>query len=678
MQIGTRARVVVVVLVFAGGAAALFGPLAPARERAVAAARGERARQQLHKSRPHLRVFPSCASLVRYGRRYLALTHGVAETPVPPLAGSPLGVGVGPVASPPSTAGAPAATSGAGGGSYSTTNNQEPGVDEPDTVKTNGSTIFAVSQNRLFAVPVAGGAPRLAGSLDLGSSGYGSKLLLRGSHLIVISGGVGIGPLPVPLGGAALVFPSPYYYGGQTTLTEVDVSDPQAMKILRTVTIDGSFVDARENGATARVVISSAPRVLAYPALRGRVAGYVPRWRFHSLLSGRRSSRPVATCRHIARPATFSGLGMVTIFTFNVDSGLSTTQTDALMADAQIVYGSPRSLYLATEKWINPAIPATELPTQTTQIDRFDVSAPDSTKFVASGDVPGYLLNQFSLSEWGGYLRVASTSRPDWWGGAVPTVPSQSYVTVLATSGDRLTQVGQVSGLGAGQKIYSVRFIGDTGYVVTFRQVDPLYTIDLKDPTAPRVAGRLELEGYSSYLHPLEKGLLLGVGQDVGANNEPAGSQLELFDVSDPSTPKLVHKTTLGQGSSSGVQYDHHAFLFWPATNLVVIPLQIYPIGPPVPLGQTPVPLGQTQGFIGAIGFHVDRSGLREAGRISHPATNGYAPPITRSIVIGDRLYTLSDQGILASRLDTLAAESFVAFPSAPAPSGPVGIGIAP
>jgi uncharacterized secreted protein with C-terminal beta-propeller domain len=365
---------------------------------------------------------------------------------------------------------------------------------------------------------------------------------------------------------------------------------------------------------------------------------------------------------------------MVTIFTINIDSGLSTASTDALMADAQIVYGSTTSLYLATEKWINPAMSPYQLPgQQTTQIDRFDATSPDSTPFLGSGDVPGYLLNQFSMSESGGYLRVASTSAPTWWGGTVPRVPSQSYITVLATHGNQLTPVGQLSGLGMGQKIYSVRFVDNIGYVVTFRQVDPLYTLDLSNPTAPRVAGQLELQGYSAYLHPLGKGLLLGVGQDVGATNEPSGSQLELFDVSNPAAPRLVDKTSLGQGSSTQVNYDHHAFLYWPQTGLAVLPVQIYPTYgfPPVAPAPAPAPApatGTPQAFTGAIGFHIDSSGIQQVGQVSHPSTNGYIPLITRSIVIGNRLYTLSDAGILASGLDTLSSQTFVPFPTAPAP----------
>ena len=630
--------------------------------------------------------FASCASLVRYGRRYLARTHGVPETPVEPLAGS---VGAPTVTSgtAPSPAAPQATSSPSGSGSYSTTNNQEPGVEEPDIVKTDGSTIFAVSGNHLYAVSVTGGTPKLVGSLDLGSAGYGAQLLLDADRLLVISSANPVAP--VPLGapgrpsGPALIYPSPYYYRAQTTIDRVDVTDPSAMKIIGTESIDGSFVDARQNGDTARLVISSAPRAIATSTLRASTAGYVPTWSYHGLITGRRMHGFVARCGDIARPQLFSGVGMVTIFTVDIARGLAFATTDALMADAQVVYGSQTSIYLATEQWVNPATPADELPSSsTTQIDRFDASTPDSTTFVATGDVPGYLLNQFSLSESGGYLRVASTSRPDFWDNTVPQVPSQSYVTVLATTGDQLVPVGQLSGLGSGQKIYSVRFVGDIGYVVTFRQVDPLYTIDLSDPTAPKVAGQLELEGYSSYLHPLPDGLLLGIGQDVGSNNEPSGSQLELFDVSDPTAPKLLQRTSLGQGSSSQVQYDHHAFLYWVPTHLAVLPLQIYPVyaGPPTPApgaSGTTTSSQSTQGsgnqFTGAVGFRVDRSGINEVGRVTHPASNGYPPAITRSVVIGDRLYTLSDEGILASRLDTLDPLTFVGFPAPPQGAGGSG-----
>ncbi len=666
--------------------------------------------------RPH--AFASCARLVGYERTHFAVNHGVPETSPRPLSepsiAAPSRSGS---ASPQAAAPVENAGTTAGGTTFSTTNNQEPGVEEPDIVKTDGSTIFTVEQGTLYAVLAAGPAPRLAGSLPLGSIGYGAQLLLRDSRLLVISGsqappigvGVAVPALPAAAGGrssalsgvapAALapstspvasipsIAPSPYYYPATTTITEVDVHDPGAMKVARTMTVEGTFVDARQNGATARLVFSSAPRAIATPALRAHASGWVPARRFNSFITGHRYTRLLAACSAVRRPAQFSGVGMLSILTIDLDRGLYATDSTALMADAQVVYGSASSLYVATQRWINPLTPATNVPSSPeTVIDQFDATNPEHTTLVASGEVPGYLLNQFSLSEYHGYLRVASTSRPIWWNATQPP-PSQSYVTVLANHGGALTAVGQVSGLGAGEQIYSVRFIGDAGYVVTFRRVDPLYTIDLSSPTSPRVAGQLELEGYSAYLHPVAEGLLLGIGQEVGPENEPSGAQLELFDVSNPAAPRLQARATLGSGSSSLVQYDHHAFLFWPPTALAVLPVSIYsttPVSVPPTPTPTPPPLpavgssgGQastvepTGGFVGAIGLRVDRSGITEVGRIAHDPVNGASPQIARSLVIGQQLFTVSSEGVMASSLATLARQAFVTFPSpSPSPAG--------
>ena len=702
-------------IIAAGGAAAAVAvsqaPGAPTSQHGPTAAK--RHLPAARHVRP--RAFGSCAGLIRYARTHFAVTHGVPDPTLRPVVEPPVG---GPtVQSSPTGAQAPATAApnsptATGTPSYSTTNVQEVGVDEPDLVKTDGSTIFTVSQGKLFAVGTGAAGPALEGTLDLGPTGYNAQLLLRGSRLIVILGGSPVVPLalggpavpaqagapraavaprppvdpPVPPGGSNIAFP--YYYPSKTTVEEVDVGNPAAMHVTRTMSVDGTFVDARQNGSTARLVIASAPPAIENPKLLAQASGWVPRRQFHSMLTGRRYTRPAASCAAIARPAQFSGLGMLTILTLNLDRGLWTAGSDALMADAQVVYGSTKSLYVATQKWIPPQTAPDRVPTDTTVIDRFDATDPNQTTLVASGEVPGYLLNQFSLSEYNGYLRVASTSRPIWWASTAPQPQSQSYVTVLATQGGVLAPVGQVAGLGVGQQIYSVRFVDNAGYVVTFRRIDPLYTLDLSTPTAPKVAGQLELEGYSSYLHPLGNGLLLGVGQSVGAN-EPSGAQLELFDVSIPATPKLLARAALGSGSSTGVASDHHAFLFWPPTKLAVLPLQIYspppcsypPTAPPQPgaPGSSPgsppssgtaAPNAQPcpssspgQSFTGAIGYSIDRSGIAEVGRVTHDATNGYSPPIVRSVVIGDRLFTISAAGVMSSRLDTLARQAFAAFP---------------
>ena len=334
---------------------------------------------------------------------------------------------------------------------------------------------------------------------------------------------------------------------GQTILTEVDVSDPAALKVARTLTLDGQYVNARQNGATARVVLSSTPRAYTVAGVRGRASGWLPRSRFASRISGRHRTRTMVACRAVRRPPTFSGLGTVSILTIDLDKGLWEVDADAVMTDAQTVYGSTGHLYVATQRWIDPQTAPGDLPTTTTLIHRFDVSDPDRTTYEASGEVPGYLLNQYSLSEQGGDLRVASTADPVWWQGAQQG-SSQSHVTVLRRQGATLAPIGRVSGLGQGQRIYSVRFIGDVGYVVTFRQVDPLYTIGLADPTAPKVLGQLELLGYSAYLHPIADGLLLGVGQDATPEGRTKGVQVSLFGVGDPAHPEAAGPARAGRG----------------------------------------------------------------------------------------------------------------------------------
>jgi uncharacterized secreted protein with C-terminal beta-propeller domain len=283
--------------------------------------------------------------------------------------------------------------------------------------------------------------------------------------------------------------------------------------------------------------------------------------------------------------------------------------------------------------------------TVTTEIHGFDISSPSATSYVGSGEVEGYILNQFALSEHEGKLRVATTDTPQWWG-TQPQGQSQSFVTVLDAGS--LGEVGRVGGLGAGQQIYAVRFIGDVGYVVTFRRVGPLYTIDHSTPSKPRVAGELEIEGYSAYLHPVGKDLLLGVGQDAGSDGRVRGTQVSLFDVSDPAKPARVAARALSDGSSSDVEFDHRAFLWWGAKDLAVVPVSAYGDGSRAP-------------FLGAIGFGVTRAAITERGRIQHPDAQVPAQ-VTRSMVVGNRLFTLSDRGLLASDLETLQPGPWLPF----------------
>ena len=530
---------------------------------------------------------------------------------------------------------------------FSTTNNQEEGVDEPDAVKTDGRRIFVAAGGTLRAVSAR--APRLLGSLAL-PAGAGHELLLRGDTLLVLSSNVGAAPPPgdTPVAVASFAPPQPALDG--TRIDEVDVSDPAAMRIRRTMTVDGTYVSARRNGDTARVVVASSPYAIAVPSAASRAAGWLPRERVVDRRRRRTVRHLAVGCRDVRRPVAFSGLGMLTVLTIDLERGLPAVDSDALMTDAQTVYGSAKSLYVATQRWVDPSTAPDRLPsTTTTALHRFDASAAGRTDYRAGGAVSGYLLNQFSLSEHRGVLRVATTEEPLWASGQRAR-ESESFVTVLDQFGERLEPVGRVGGLGRGERIYSVRFLDDVGYVVTFRQVDPLYTLDLERPTAPRVAGEVKLLGYSAYLHPVGADRLLGVGQDASEQGRVQGAQAVLFDVSQPRAPTVLGRLALGGSSSSAVEYDHRAFLLWPPSALAVLPVQSY--------GDR-----ESDRFAGAVAVGVSRAGLREAGRIAHEGAPGSAP-ISRSLVAAGRLFTLSDRGLLASDLASLGPVAWVPFGS--------------
>ena len=226
-------------------------------------------------------------------------------------------------------------------------------------------------------------------------------------------------------------------------------------------------------------------------------------------------------------------------------------------------------------------------------------------------------------------------------------------MSVLRAADGRLRTVGRVTGLGKGERIYAVRFLGDRGYVVTFRQVDPLYTLDLRNAAEPKVTGELKIRGYSAYLHPISDSLLLGVGQDATEQGRTQGTQVSLFDVGDPAQPRLLHRARLGSTSTSQAEQDHHAFLWWAPANLAVLPLDSYQEN-----GSGPGSM-----FSGVVGMRVTREGVGEVGRFEHPSSPEMGKsPIGRSVVVGDRLLTLSHGGIATNRVSDLAPLAYTPF----------------
>jgi uncharacterized secreted protein with C-terminal beta-propeller domain len=520
---------------------------------------------------------------------------------------------------------------------FSGTNTQEADVDEPDVIKTDGRRIFTVTDGTLRVIDPSG---VVTGTLAL--DGNEHRLLLRGNRVLVIAN-KGASPAIVPPG--VPVAPMAATLSSTTIVTEIDVSG--APKVSRTMEVPGRFVDARQNGAVARLVIDAVPQPIIPPEGESvddavddtKLGDFLGRTVLKSNLSGKTFRRNLAPCDAVTHPNQFSGLDVLAILTVDLDRGMYSLDRDGVMAGAQVVYGSTGSLYVASQRYVRALELGTDVPEgMRTEIHRFDVSDPTKTVYKASGSVPGFILNSYALSELNGDLRVASTEQPPWQPGG-PAVTQSSRVTVLRQDGAKLNQVGAVGGLGEGERIYAVRFMGERGYVVTFRQMDPLYTLDLSDPTAPKVVGELKIPGYSAYLHPVGENLLLGVGREGGS------VKTSLFDVSNLAAPREVTNLQF-PNSSSSVEAEPHAFLFWAPKKLVVMPLQTY-----------------QPAFTGAVGIHVEPNALGAVGRIVHHVdARPEDAPVERSLVIGDKLYSLSYLGLSTTSVDTLAWQGYTAF----------------
>ncbi|MFP3915809.1 MAG: beta-propeller domain-containing protein [Actinomycetota bacterium] len=471
----------------------------------------------------------------------------------------------------------------------SSTNVQVEGVDEGDIVKAAGDELYVLSSGRLIVYSTAGGGLEELASVEIARQFGSDQMLLDGDRLVVMGAGFdhrldepvdSVASDIAPVGSAL------------TEITLVDVSDPSDPRIDRRVTMDGTTVATRLVDGHLRLVLEAQPVGLDWvrPEGSGLRAEREATERNREVI--RRSTIEnwlpyyvtdadeeglVLGCDDVLLPPEPSGLGTLSILDFDLTEGIDSWEAASVVASGTTVYANVERTYVATQRWLDPAglDSREDFDGHVTRIHRFDTPVDGNLAYVASGDVDGFLLNQFAMDEHRGHLRVASTSAPSWWGGGEESV---SQVSVLAARDDRLVEVGSVGGLGETETIRAVRFMGPVGYVVTFRQVDPLYVIDLSDPTAPKAAGELKIPGYSAYLHPVGESMLLGVGQDADPETGAVyGLQLSLFDVSDPTDP--VRVDTFGMGRSgrdrveshvwSPVEGDHKAFTLADDTGYV-------------------------------------------------------------------------------------------------------------
>ncbi len=302
----------------------------------------------------------------------------------------------------------------------------------------------------------------------------------------------------------------------------------------------------------------------------------------------------IVGCQNVMRPGVTMSPGMVVVTSVDVDG--ANPQATAVQNNAWLTYASQDNLYVSQSSggwWWDGDQPSE------TVIYRFEVSD-QRPVYQGWGRVPGWVDNQFSFSERDDVLRVATT---DW-------DEASNGVYTLAVEPGQLPNLGHLDGLAPGESIFSARFVGDIGYLVTFRQVDPLFAIDLSNPEAPKLLGELKIPGFSTYIHPIGEDYLLTVGRDGDDEGVIGGVSLQLFDVRDPADPKLLHKHVPDVGYSgwtwSPAEYDHRAFTFYEPRGILAVPLTV-------------ADWERDQYFSGIATFHVDpATGITETGRVDH------------------------------------------------------------
>lgn len=508
---------------------------------------------------------------------------------------------------------------------YSDTNTQVEGVDEADSVKTDGEFIYTLSGRDLVVVkswPAA--QTEEVGRVTLGTWAY--NFFLDGDRAIVLGSAnlnevVSDAPRryyedgtyrPTDVEGDTAEEPVDWYYEYRpvTTVTVIDLSDRTNPVILDQYYFDGYISDSRRIDAKVYLVLNNYQWIYGLEYWPADLVMYGPEGeyvrpsdeeinaKFDALIEGNiekirartlaewmpqywtapeeglatyESGQMIGGCAGVTAPSVFSGQGLLNLVSLDVGSGDINGST--VQGSWGTVYASRDAIYVGTTNWDfywwwrNDE----EIPALKTHIHKFAFDQDGNARYSASGEVLGYAINQFAYDEFEGNLRVATTDGFGWWNNE----ETESRVTVLREDEGKLEQVGVVTGLGLGEQIYSVRFIGDLGYVVTFRQVDPLYVIDLENPADPKVVGELKIPGFSSYIHPMAPGFLLTAGRDANEEGQVGGVKIEIFDVTDPTAPKSVKTAVIGDGWNtwSEVLWDHKAFSYFAARDLLAIPV---------------------------------------------------------------------------------------------------------
>ncbi|MCK9593615.1 MAG: beta-propeller domain-containing protein [Methanoregula sp.] len=604
---------------------------------------------------------------------------------------------------------------------YSQTNIQVAGVDEPDIVKNDDTYIYTISGSTLAiinAYPAAGAS--VISKTDISDTPKdifvsGDRLVLFSTGIGTPE------TMAQPSGARPAIAQEmimPVRYNSPFTHAIVyDISDRKNPTVIKDYTIDGDYIDARMIGSlvymvTREQVYTSTGNHVVVPALRegtttvvqpdvwyfdnresqytfttissfdatsgnekdaqtyllgsGNIlyvsqdAIYVSYQRYHPVIY---TTRGVIPPQPVAVSGGMGSGGVSTAVDLPVSPGAGVSSSKIAIPPAVIpsdfnslTESERQSILDGLRNAEQDAIRRQETDQTTTVVHKIAIKDGAFT-YIAKGEVPGTLDNQFSMDEFNGNLRLATTS-------SVYTRSGQyTYNNVYVLDGNMAT-IGSLTHIAEQESIYSTRFIGDRLYMVTFKRIDPFFVIDLSTPQSPQILGKLKIPGYSDYLHPYDAMHIIGIGKETTTNEwggvSTSGVKLALFDVSDVANPKQLDKVQIGDaGSDSAALTDHHAFLFDKAKNLLVIPVRAVSASP---LMKGDYYNYQQQIWYGAYVFGLSpESGFTLRGTVQHgTGDNGYyyygssTSDVKRSLYIGNVLYTMSSKQIKANSLDDI------------------------
>ncbi|HTJ81945.1 MAG TPA: beta-propeller domain-containing protein [Polyangiaceae bacterium] len=595
------------------------------------------------------------------------------------------------------SSGSGGATGGTGGGApdHSDTNTQVEGVDEADIVKTDGNHVFLLHGQSLTVLrswPIQD----LAVERSLEIEGTPFEMFVDGSRAVVYSSVDGAGVYAA----AGVTPPLADYYGGYdpysyyyplTKITVLDLDATTAEDEVAEHYLDGYYVTSRREGDIVRTVVSGGyyeTMVQLYPtfadgdypesddewidaleALRTQNAVRIATASLEDFLPDQftRSpdgvvSRVATSCGDVLVPtAGTTEYGATRVYSLDLATPTQPVDQKVVFGSAWQIYQNHDRLVLAAGTWQGyfgiggwEELGSELVSMVGTHLHVFDIQNGGGLSYTGSSTVLGSVPDQFAIDEKDGVLSVATTeqlaSATEW--------STKNDLFTLAVSPAGVTPLGSVQDIAPGEQLYSTRFVGDKAYIVTFRQVDPLFVIDLSNPAAPTIQGELTLPGFSEYMHPIDAGHLLTIGYDADPNGAIQGLALQIFDVTNPVDPKLLAKHALADGggwSYSEALYNHKAFTFY--DGMLAIPVSGWD-------DQTGTPHSSLDLF------DIDlATGITPMGSVDHtpyfnPTESGcyyYGYDVRRGIFIDQYLVSVSESAVVASDLGDMSTPVAVA-----------------